>query len=138
MIASQYKNIIQWTVGNEEFDESGYPLNIVRRIFDNLGVAFPKGELDKILDILKSGVYMGWRACSKNDVQKYADLGVASLGIAPKHVVIILPDDKISNFALDKSLEHLSSDIVKHISAVTEEESREMSFFVYSYGYIIS
>ncbi len=138
MIASQYKNIIQWTLCNGEINEIGDPLNMARKIFDNLGVAFPKGDLTKIIDILKSSSYMGWRPCAKEDVQKYADLGVASIGIDLNHIVIILPDDKISNFAYDKSLEQITNDIAKHISAIADEESHEMLFFVYSYGYIIN
>lgn len=138
MIASQYKNIIQWTLCNGEIDKIGDSISVARKIFDNLGVAFPKGDLTKIMDILKSGSYMGWRLCAKDDVQKYADLGVASVGIDSNHVVIITPDSKISNFAYDKSLEQITNDIAKHISSVTDEESHEMLFFVYSYGYIIN
>lgn len=137
MIASQYKNIIQWTLCNELSGEDKSALHSARKIFNNLGVAFPCGELKNAVRVLKSKSYMGWKPCNMENIQKYADVGIPSIGVNSQQIIFILPDEKICNYAFDKALENTTFNNAKHISAVTEEERRDMQFFVYSYGYVI-
>lgn len=137
MIAPQYKNIIQWTLKYEISDSEDDNMMIVRRIFSNLGVAFPLGDLDEIISVLKSKTYMGWRQCSLNDVQRYANAGVASIGIARTGIIVILPDEKIVNFSADKELVLIKKDFIKHTNELSCDE-KNMMFFVYSYGFVFS
>lgn len=134
MIGAQYKNIIQWTLKHDIYDLNNDKMMIVRRIFANLGVAFPHGSLDEIISILRSKNYLGWRQCSFNDVQRYADAGVASIGISHTNVIIILPDDKVTNLAADNEIKSIHMDFVKH-SIELADEQKNMLFFVYSYGF---
>ena len=135
MIGPQYKNIIQWTLKHDISDLNDDRMVIARKIFSNLGVAFPIGDLDEIISILKSKNYLGWRQCSFNDVQKYANAGVASIGINHTDIVIILPDKKIANLAADNELQSIRISLIKHSNELADEQ-KNLLFFVYSYGYV--
>lgn len=136
MTAPQYKNIIQWTLREIQETETKDSLTVARRIFKNLGVSFPNGDLENILKILKSKEYMGWKPHDIKYAQRFADVGVAAIGIDLTKVIIILPDEKTNNLSYDSSLNKIKTDSVKHTSELSPKETEKMHFFAYSYGYL--
>lgn len=135
MLSSQYKNIIQWTLCYGGISENDDSISVVRKIFDNLGVALPQGNLDHIVQVLKSKTYMGWTPCTKEDAQRFVNVGVAAIGIGSNKVVIVLPDDSIENFSDDPNLKNIKNEIVKHTNNLEDEKNDDMHFFAYSYGF---
>ena len=61
MTKEMYHNVIEHTLKRKP---SGDPLSTARAIFDNLGVALPKGDLGSVYNTIKTGKYMGWKRCS--------------------------------------------------------------------------
>ena len=136
MTAPQYKNIIQWTLRDIQEIETKDSLEVTRKIFKNLGVSFPNGNLENILKILKSQEYMGWKSHDAKYAQRFADVGVAAIGIDSTRVILLLPDEKTNNLAYDSDLNKVKCDSVKHTSQISSEETEKMHFFAYSYGYL--
>ncbi|MBR2848542.1 MAG: hypothetical protein IKB87_03695 [Clostridia bacterium] len=135
MTASQYKNILQWTLFlNPELEKSD-AMSAVRKLFDNLGVAFPQGTFTEILSVLKNDTFLGWRSCSCDETQKYADIGIPAIGVANDKTIIIPPKEAISILTANKEIEKLKSTYIKYAAELTAEERENMCFFVYSYGY---
>ncbi len=135
MTGSQYKNIIQWTMCHGGIDSDCEALYAVRKIFNNLGVAIPCGGCEEIITALQSETYMGWRMSNREDAQRYADIGIAAIGIDGKRAFVILPDDKINNLSSDSALSKAENKNVKRSSELTSEEYDRLMYFVYSYGY---
>lgn len=137
MTASQYKNIIQWSLFLNPNLSNAESLIVAKKIFDNLGVALPNGDYNEIINVLKSDTYMGWRNCSFEDLQIFADIGVPAMAISDDCIIVILPNSKFSNFSYNENLESIKNNNVKHSSEFTEKDSEKMRFFAYSYGYIL-
>lgn len=135
MTAPQYKNIIQWTLRDIEETEAKNSLEVAKRILKNLGVSFPNGNLENILRILRSQEYMGWKRQDVKYAQKFADVGVAAIGIDSTKVIILLPDEKTNNLAYELSLNKVKCDSVKHTLELSPEEIKGLQFFAYSYEY---
>lgn len=138
MIAPQYKNIIQWTLCSMENNEQSDSLTSARLVFNNLGVAFPHGDLKSIIEVLDTNVYLGWRACEKENVQKYADMGIASVGVSESSVIVILPNQSVPNLAFDKTISEHDGRFTCCCCDIPDEIQNTMKFYVYSYGYIIN
>ena len=95
MTGSQYKNIINKTLN----DSSDLPeVDIIKSIFDNLGVAFPNRDIAVISEFLNSNTYLGWRECTPEHAQRFADLGIAAIAVDLERVIIIYPNEKIGIF----------------------------------------
>lgn len=133
MIGPQYKNIIQWTIKHDISELNNDSMMIAKKVFANLGVAFPHGDLEEAISILKSKNYLGWRQCSFSNVQKYANAGIASIGINNTELIIILPDEKIANLSADDELQSVKADLIKHSKDLVDKNN--MLYFVYSYGF---
>ena len=134
MTASQYKNVIEWSLYlNKSKDES--PMIMARKILNNLGVALPQGNVKEILHILESNTYMGWRSCSLVEAEQYAEIGVPTIAINEEDIVIIKPSSKIPNFSADAILSKQESPVVKCFLEINENNSKKpMSCFSYCYG----
>lgn len=135
MTGSQYKNIIQWTLCHGEIDSNGEALSVARKILNNLGVAIPCGGFDEIITALQSETYMGWRVSNREDAQRYANIGIAAIGIDSKRAFVILPDDEINNLSYDLALSKAENRNVMCSSELSSEEYSQLLYFVYSYGY---
>ena len=134
MTGSQYKNIIQWTLFSQKDLASADSMTVVRKILNNLGVSFPNGTLKEIIRILKGKSFLGWRPCSGDDAQRYADLGVTSIAIDSARVIILCPDPKLPNLSDKAELEKQKNENVKHLSELSEKDNEKLLFFTYSYG----
>lgn len=135
MLNSHYKNIIQWTICYGQIPEDSDSITVAKKILDNLGVAFPNGNLDGIIQILKSKTYMGWNPCTREDAQRYANIGIATIAISPEKVIIIIPDKSIVNFSGDTNLQNAKNKYVMHSDDLSKEDIENALFFAYSYGY---
>ena len=108
---------------------------MARKILDNLGVALPQGDFKKILSILKSDTYMGWRHCTRDEAEKIAEIGVPAMAIDEEELFIIKPSAKIHDFSAYPELSKLDSPVVKYASDVNISTSKKpMSYFAYCYG----
>lgn len=135
MIAQQYKNIIEWTLSLNNSLSDSDSLTVARKIFDNLGVALPQGRLEDIVTILNTKKYMGWTPCTKDDAQKFADAGVIAIAIDNSKIIIIPPNEKISNFSHTVKMDGSENMHIKHTAKLSSDESEKMLFFSYSYGH---
>lgn len=139
MLAQQYKNIIQWSLC--ELEESKSELDIqstIRNLFDNLGIAFPQGDLKKVLEILQTNDYMGWRNCSCSEAQKFANIGIASIGISIEIIFLIMPDDAIENFSAEPKMLQIKNPAIKHTDELSEKEKTDYLYFSYNYGHVLN
>lgn len=136
MTASQYKNIVQWTLCECKFTAEEQSLKVVRRLFKNLGISFPhEGACDQLLHILKTNAFLGWRENSWEDAQKYADLGIVSIGINTSKVILILPDESTPILTNIQDVISAENPNVKHSSNLSDDEKRNMYFFSYRYRF---
>lgn len=135
MTASQYKNIIKWTLFLERDLSKSESIDVAKRILKNLGAAFPHGDYSRVLDALNTQKYLGWRSCKREDVQKYANVGIASIGIDNNKIIIILPNHEVNDLAAFDGFDCINNSYVKHSTELDREEHDNMRFFVYSYGY---
>ena len=134
MTRSQYKNIIQWTLFlYSEFSKKD-SLTVIRVLLNKLGVAFPSGDLDNIISILKRNDYMGWRAIDISVAQAYADLGVPTMATDAEKVIIISPDNNIDNLSDIEELKNINCEFVKQLCDIDDKEKEKMLFWTYNYG----
>lgn len=134
MTASQYKNVIEWSLylNRGKNDE---PIIVARKIFNNLGVALPQGDFKKILSVLKKDNYMGWRTCSAEEANKFADIGVPTMAMDETRLFIIKPNEKIPNFSIEAELGKCESPTVKYASEISNSNTEQaLTCFSYCYG----
>ena len=138
MNAAQYKNIIKWTISTTSNVSNIDSLSFAKKVFDNLGVAFPHGNLNEITNILNHSKYLGWRNCSSDEAQKFADIGIATIGLDSNKIVIIIPSNKIDDFCGFEDISDITHENVKQVEELSEDEDYEnLTFYTYSYGYKI-
>ncbi len=89
MTAEQYNNVVKCTMKREEFPKGADSFEQARAIFKNLGVALPQGTRRQVLDLLQTNDYMGWRSCTAQEAQQYANKGVAAIGVGEDRMVIL-------------------------------------------------
>lgn len=137
MTVSQYKNILQWSLYMDRRLEKQSNLVVVKALLDNLGVSFPSGDYKTVAAVLKTNMFLGWRFISYNDAQKYADIGFATLAVGQGKVVIIRPDDRVSNLSFDSKLAQIKNANVVHTSELLPKERETMQFYAYRYGFAL-
>lgn len=136
MTASQYKNIVLWTIFENKFFPRENPYKIARILFRNLGISFPQGEnTGKLLQILKTNSFLGWRENSWDEAQKYANIGIVSIGMGTTDIIIILPDKEVPVLTSFSDVVSAKTPIVKHTSELSDEEKENLSFFSYRYRF---
>ena len=136
MTASQYKNIVQWTLCDNKFPEGTPSLTVVRKLFRNLGISFPLGKTpEQILSILKANSFLGWRQNSWKDAQKYADIGIVSIGIDHTKIIVLLPDKETPILTNISDVISAKNPNVRHTEDLTDEEKKNMIFFSYRYRF---
>ena len=134
MTASQYKKVIECSIYLNK-GKNDAPLIMARKFFNNLGVALPQGDFKKILSILKNDTYMGWRHCTRDEAEKFAEIGVPTMAIDEEKLLIIKPSAKIPDFSAYPELSKVESPIVKYASEINSSNSEKtMSYFAYCYG----
>lgn len=126
MTGTQYTNVVHWTLANSPAADSAAA---AKAVFNNMGVAFPNGSCPEILLTLLSEEYMGWMSCTCQQAREFANAGVATVGIDPSRVVVILPDQPadalLSGTAAETAYAREAGDL-----ALTERAS--MQFFAYA------
>ena len=135
MTGSQYKNIIKWTLYLNQGLKESNSIEVANKIFTNLGVSFPHGNYNEVFDTLKTEKFLGWVTCSRNEVQRFANIGVASLGIDSEKIIVIIPDYDINDLTASSDIVQANNTFVRHSSELDNEEYADLQFFVYSYGY---
>ncbi len=93
MNGKQYNNVIDWTLKHEEV-QSGDCLEAAKAVFKNMGVALPGGDLKEVAETLKTNDYMGWRSCTMQQAQEYANNGTAAIGISENRMVVLSAADE--------------------------------------------
>ena len=137
MTASQYKNILQWTLYMNRNLEKTDNLVLVKTLLDNLGVAFPTGDCKTVFTAMRTNTFLGWRTVAFEDAQCYADKGFATLAVDEGKIFIICPDEQVSNLSYDPKLYDVKNQYVKHTSELSSEEKASMSFYAYRYGFAL-
>ncbi len=103
MNSKQYKNIIEWTLNNSKMDSTNNHLDIIKNIFKNMGISIPHGDYSEIYRIIGSNDYMGWRLCTYNEAQNFANNGIPVIGINENSMVVISPNEEklLTNWKCD-------------------------------------
>lgn len=94
MNKKQYNNVIEYTLKQEESAKVGDSLSVARAIFNNMGVALPQGDIKTVYNTIKTGKYMGWRACGVKQAQTAADNGIAAIGINEDTIIVLSANDE--------------------------------------------
>ena len=63
MNKKQYNNIIEHSLQYDCKDTTN-SLDTARIVFNNMGVALPKGTIKEVYDTVATNDYMGWRHCN--------------------------------------------------------------------------
>jgi hypothetical protein len=132
MTAEQYNNVVKCTMKREEFPKDADSFEQARAIFKNLGVALPQGAGRQVLDLLQTDDYMGWRSCTAQEAQQYANKGVAAIGVGEDRMVIlaaVTEENEIEETVAAKTpmVMTLQEDAITDVAP-------DLSFYAYSYG----
>lgn len=111
-------------------------ISVARKILKNLGVSFPNGSYKEAIAALQSNSFLGWRICSKEEAQKYADVGVTSIGVVAEKLIIILPDLDTNDLLGTIIVNITNHPCIKHSSQFNTSKNPPTIFFAYSYGHI--
>lgn len=126
MDKKQYNNIIDHSINFDVTDKND-SLQIAKTVFNNMGVAFPQGDMKEVYDTISSNDYMGWRECTLEQAQESANSGKATIGISEDKVVVIS--------AKDDEQPVTQTDSVMSSDAVTPVESTSgMQYYAYTAG----
>lgn len=137
MNGAQYKNIITWTLAFGGITADKDSQAVVRAICKNLGVAYPHGSLKDVMRILDGKRFLGWTRATVENAQRFADLGVAAIGISEDKVVLIFPDDKLFILTDRPEPGKAQNEYVKHTKDISSEEREKLRFYTYSYGHVL-
>ena len=94
MTSSHYNNIIEGTLGDMGLEHLDDPAYAAKSIFGNCGVAFPEGDAEAVLAVLKGNDYVGWRSCTAQEAQENANEGVAAVAISNGCMTVIKPEER--------------------------------------------
>ena len=131
MTGAQYKNVIKWSI-LQNFDlKHDSSLPIIKIIFNNLGVAYPNADQAKAVEIIKKNNCLGWRKCTINESQMYANKGVPAIAANDEKLILISPDEDIGDLSIISDIERLNVDFIKTIFELSDTEIKSMSFFTY-------
>ena len=137
MTGSQYKNILDWSLYMKKELAEEDNITVMKRLFDNLGVAFPNGNHQMVLTALNTKSFLGWRSCSLDEAQQYANLGFATIAVNDKEIVLIYPNKNINNLSDNTEMKTASNRFVKHVGDISEEDRNTMKFYAYRYGFAL-
>ena len=93
MNKKQYNNIINHSL-QYDCKDSENPLDTVRVIFNNMGVALPQGTIKEVYDTVSTGEYMGWKKCTLEEAKEAANNGIAAMGISENKIVVLSAEDE--------------------------------------------
>lgn len=103
MDKKQYNNIIDHSV-KYDIAAKDDSLQTARTVFNNMGVAFPQGDMKEVYQAISSNNYMGWRECTFEKAQELANKGIATIGINDDGVIVILAEDSEQTVATTASI----------------------------------
>lgn len=117
MNKEQYNNIIDNTLLAISAVNESTNLNKIRNVLRNMGIPLPSGSFEDVFKGLYTNCYMGWRFCSLQDAQNYANDGTPSIGIGKNGIFIIRAcDGKTSTINKDNFISLNESTQVHHIA----------------------
>jgi len=137
MNGAQYKNVIKWTLAFGGVTADMDSQTVTRMICKNLGVAYPHGDNKEVIRILNGKRFLGWTTATVEEAQRFADLGVATIGICETKTVVICPSDDLCILTDLPEPAKAQNEYVKHTKEITPEERENLQFFTYSYGYVL-
>lgn len=132
MTASQYKNIVLWTLANCGADSISDSALAAKAVFDNCGAAFPTGSCQSILLTLLSDDYMAWRSCTAAQAQEYANQGIAAAAIDTSRIIVIIPDASALQTSDSMSALFSESASAKTTAGISLNEKISFQFFAYT------
>lgn len=131
MTAEQYNNVVKCTMKREEFPKGADSFEQARVIFKNLGVALPQGTRRQVLDLLQTNDYMGWRSCTAQEAQQYANKGVAAIGVGEDRMVILSAETEEEK---GKETVAAKTPMVMTLQAdAITDAAPDLAFYAYSY-----
>jgi len=135
MNGAQYNNVIKWTLCFGSLKKDSDSQTVARAIFKNAGVSYPLGNNSEVMRVLKKRRFLGWTAVSAEDAQRFADLGVAAMGICEEKTVVVSPDEKLGVLSNLPELLKAANPYVMHAADISPDEREKMRFYAYSYGH---
>ncbi len=137
MNGAQYKNVIKWTLAFDEVTTETDSQTVTRMICRNLGVAYPHGDNKEVIRILNGKRFLGWTPVTCEDAQRFADLGVATIGINEEKTVVVCPSDDLFILTDLPEPARAQNEYVRHTKEIASEEREKLQFFAYSYGHVL-
>lgn len=116
---NQYKKAL--TKALKENVVSVDTVSVVREILSHCGVDFPYGSCRGVLDTLSSNDFTGWRECSAEEAEKYANEGIPAVGVSSECVFLIEPND------ID-----LENQYILKINSANRDEQEKSKYYAYS------
>jgi len=116
MNQEQYNNIIENTLRTNSIELSNSNLLAIKTILNKMGIPLPNGNLQDVIHILQTNNYMGWRLCTLQSAQTWANQGIPSIGIGKNKISILKGTDeqnsKVNNEAVISLVESTKIDSV--------------------------
>lgn len=103
MNKKQYNNIIEHSLQYDCKDTTN-SLDTARIVFNNMGVALPKGTIKEVYDTVSTNDYMGWRHCNFEKAKEAANNGIAAMGINQDRIVVLSAEDTEQSVAQTASV----------------------------------
>lgn len=103
MNKKQYNNIIEHSLQYDCKDTTN-SLDTARIVFNNMGVALPKGTIKEVYDTVATNDYMGWRHCNFEKAKEAANNGIAAMGINQDRIVVLSAEDTEQSVAQTASV----------------------------------
>ena len=132
MTAEQYNNVIKCTVKKVDFPKTADSFQEARAIFKNLGVALPQGNGGEVLTALQTNDYMGWRSCTREEAQRYANNGIATIGISKDRIVVLTAS--VEEDETEEPIAVGTPTVMTLSSESSEDVVSDLAFFAYNYG----
>ena len=136
MTNSQYLNIIKYSAYMEHEAGNIDYFSVARNILKKLGVAFPTGSYEEAINAMKNNCFLGWRACSKDEAQKYANVGVTAIAINAGKIIIIRPDQNTDDLLGTIFVDIDNHPCIKHTTQLNDSQNAYTMYYAYSYGHI--
>lgn len=128
MNEKQYNNIVFTSLSNICAEKTAQnDFEKVKRVLNNMGVAFPNGDPQSAINILATDDYMGWAACNYHEAKEFANSGIPTIAVKDTEISIVSADISDEDVATVSN-----STLVASADALIEEQSTATSYYAYS------
>mgnify|MGYP005768092351 FL=1 len=126
MNKKQYNNIINHSL-QYDCKDSENPLDTVRVIFNNMGIALPQGTIKEVYDTVSTDEYMGWKKCTLEEAKEAANNGIAAMGISENKIVVLSAED-------DEQPAQQTASVLTLTDNTPAVAVANLQYYSYSYG----